>query len=109
MTLERMLATGLGSYPRRSAQVGFGSRRCARLVLSSLGAAVMVWTGGAQGVLAWGSNSQGQCAPIPGKSAVAVSAGSRHSLARLSDGTVAAWGDNSLGACNVPALPPGLS
>jgi len=29
--------------------------------------------------------------------------------ARRSDGTVVAWGDNSLGQCNVPPLPPGTT
>jgi ribosomal protein L14 len=32
-----------------------------------------------------------------------------HSLARRSDGSVVAWGDNSSGQCNVLALPPGSS
>jgi alpha-tubulin suppressor-like RCC1 family protein len=30
-------------------------------------------------------------------------------VARRSDSSVVAWGDNSFGQCNVPALPPGLS
>ena len=35
--------------------------------------------------------------------------GTLHTLARRSDGTVAAWGENGYGQCNVPALAPGLS
>ena len=32
-----------------------------------------------------------------------------HTVARRSDGSVVAWGDNSYGQCNVPALPAGLT
>ena len=32
-----------------------------------------------------------------------------HTVARRSDGSVVAWGDNYDGQCNVPALPPGLA
>src|SRR5262245_23567006 len=31
----------------------------------------------------------------------------RHSAALFLDGTIAMWGDNTYGQCNVPALPPG--
>jgi alpha-tubulin suppressor-like RCC1 family protein len=65
-------------------------------------------------VAAWGSNSAGQLgnnstagssAPVAvdttgvlsGKTVVAVSAGSGHSLALCSDGTITAWGGNSTG------------
>ena len=34
---------------------------------------------------------------------------SRHTVARRSDGSVVAWGDNYHGQCNVPALPAGLT
>jgi hypothetical protein len=34
---------------------------------------------------------------------------SGHTVARRSDGLVVAWGDNTYGECNVPALPPGLA
>src|SRR5260221_569257 len=37
-----------------------------------------------------------------------LAAGGDHSVARLNDGSVVAWGNNSSGQCNVPALSPGL-
>src|SRR5262245_53583336 len=36
---------------------------------------------------------------------VEVAAGSVHTVARRSDGSVVAWGLNEQGTCNVPALP----
>jgi alpha-tubulin suppressor-like RCC1 family protein len=45
----------------------------------------------------------------PGQSYVEVAAGDSHTVARRSDGSVVAWGQNWYGQCNVPALPPGLS
>ena len=64
-------------------------------------------------VVAFGWNAAGQCnvPPLPtGLNYVEVAAGRDHSLARRSDGSVVAWGDNSNnGQCNVPPLPPGLS
>jgi Regulator of chromosome condensation (RCC1) repeat len=38
-----------------------------------------------------------------------VSAGAVHTLALRNDGTIAAWGDNVHGQCDVPALPVGLT
>ncbi|HZN40138.1 MAG TPA: hypothetical protein VFD82_15130, partial [Planctomycetota bacterium] len=43
------------------------------------------------------------------ESFVEVAAGGKHTAARRSNGSVLAWGDNSFGQCNVPALPTGLS
>ena len=40
---------------------------------------------------------------------VEVAANGDHTVVRRNDGSVVAWGENSLGQCNVPALPPGLS
>src|SRR5262245_65119561 len=40
---------------------------------------------------------------------VDVDAGGRYTVARRSDGSMVAWGDNSRGQCVVPVLPPGLS
>ena len=65
-------------------------------------------------LVAWGSNSHGQLGdastsdqPFPvmvdrsgvllGKTIVAIAAGSQHSLALCSDGTIAAWGKNQYG------------
>ena len=80
-------------------------------------------------VAAWGLNSSGQLGngttanssvpvsvtysgALSGKFVVAISAGNNHSLALCSDGTVAAWGDNTYGqlgnnsttSSNVPVL-----
>jgi hypothetical protein len=54
-------------------------------------------------VVGWGSNAGGLQDDIPeGTNFVAVDAGSAHSVALRSDGTVAAWGSNSKGQLNVP-------
>src|SRR5947207_12815242 len=43
------------------------------------------------------------------ESFVEVAAGGRHNVARRSDGSVVAWGDNYSGQCDVPALSLGLT
>jgi hypothetical protein len=43
-----------------------------------------------------------------GLSYVEISGGALHALARLSDGTLASWGFNGSGQCNVPGLPAGV-
>ena len=43
----------------------------------------------------------------PGQKYAQTLAGFSHLLARRSDGSVFAWGNNLNGQCNVPALPPG--
>ena len=54
-------------------------------------------------VLAWGDNSFGQTNVLGDlTSVVAVAGGQYHSLALMSDGTVAAWGYNSSGQLNIP-------
>jgi autotransporter-associated beta strand protein len=54
-------------------------------------------------VVPWGDNSLGQSNSLPGMvNLIAVAAGSYHSLALRSDGTVLAWGDDSDGQCDVP-------
>lgn len=69
-------------------------------------------------VFGWGSNMAGQIASalsektngmimIDGQilsNIVAVSAGARHSLVLKADGRVVAWGDNSVGQTNIPAV-----
>ena len=55
-------------------------------------------------VIGWGDNSTGQIdIPASATNVVAITTGSLHSVALLSDGTVLAWGDNSDGQTNVPA------
>jgi len=54
-------------------------------------------------VAAWGDNSYGQCRlPQPVTNAIAISAGTYHSLALLANGTVIAWGTNQYGQISVP-------
>ena len=79
-------------------------------------------------VMAWGDNAHGQLgngstnnSPVPvvvsglgGKTVTEVSAGGEHSLARLSNGTVVAWGDNAHGqlgnnSTNNSAVPVAVS
>ena len=58
---------------------------------------------------AWGDNFAGQCnvpAPPPGLAYVEIAAGWLHTVARLSDGTVVAWGN---GGNQVHTPPPGLT
>jgi hypothetical protein len=58
-------------------------------------------------VVAWGDNEFGKSTIPPGlENVIAVGAGSEHSVALRSDGTVVAWGDNRYGQTNVP---PGLT
>src|SRR2546430_13261621 len=45
-------------------------------------------------------------APLPISGVIGIAAGTWHSLALLADGTVVAWGDDSLGQTD---LPPGLA
>lgn len=55
-------------------------------------------------VVAWGDNTSGQTNVPPNQTnAVAISAGSGHSMALSLDGTVRVWGDNTFGQTNVPA------
>ena len=54
-------------------------------------------------VSAWGLRSAATNVPQGLNDAVAVAAGSFHSLALRSNGTVVAWGDNDFGECDVPA------
>ena len=57
----------------------------------------------ADGLRAWGSNDAHQVSDLPaGTDYVAIAAGDAHALALRRDGTIAAWGQNSYGQCNVP-------
>lgn len=46
--------------------------------------------------------------PEPNTGYTAAAGGERHSLAMKEDGSVAAWGSNSSGQCNVPAPNEGF-
>jgi hypothetical protein len=59
-------------------------------------------------VVSWGWQF-GTRFPPPGLSYVEISAGGAFCLARLSDGTVEAWGDNGVGQLGVPPLPAGTT
>ncbi|HXI73859.1 MAG TPA: hypothetical protein VNN22_26245 [Verrucomicrobiae bacterium] len=70
-------------------------------------------------VVGWGSDNYGQATGVPGNlyysngivmlnglilsNVVAIAAGSQHSVALKSDGTVVAWGNNAFGQTNVPS------
>ncbi len=55
-------------------------------------------------LVAWGDNAAGQTViPAGVTDAVAVAAGTEHSLALRGDGTVVAWGGNTHGQATVPA------
>ncbi len=71
------------------------------------GPAVFVTVSVPTQVRAWGLNSFGQTTiPAGLTNAIAVAAGSAHTLALRSDGTLMAWGDNASGQATIP---PGLS
>lgn len=55
-------------------------------------------------LVAWGIDNKGQVSDVPaGNNFVNVTGGWEHAVALRSDGTLAAWGDNTYGQCNVPA------
>ena len=75
-------------------------------------------------VVGWGQNLYGQCnVPVlpPGLRYVQIAAApgtelttgptsaAGHAVARRSDGSMVAWGDNIHGQCNVPPVPSGLT
>jgi alpha-tubulin suppressor-like RCC1 family protein len=124
----------MGSHHRRSAVVIAATVAALIMSVATPASAAPV------GALAWGFNLNGQlgdgtisgpegcdsthlpCSRIPVQvsglaGVVAVSAGGHHSLALLSDGTVMAWGENSVGQLgngttansDVPVVVSGLS
>jgi len=72
--------------------------------------ALLARPGGARpqsGVAGWGTqvfNTRWNEEPFAG-----IAAGGYHTLARRSDGTLVAWGDNHFGQCVVPALAAGAT
>ena len=70
-------------------------------VLASIGGAS---SAPADELRAWGQDASGQVSDLPvGADYVAIAAGDEHGLARKSDGTVVAWGQNGDGQCDVPS------
>ncbi len=73
---------------------------------ASVGATAVVAAIPMTDVVAWGCEQSnfGQCdVPVDLSDVTAVAAGGYHSMALKGDGTVVAWGDNSVGETNVPA------
>ncbi|MHC4093340.1 MAG: hypothetical protein ACYSVY_24230, partial [Planctomycetota bacterium] len=63
---------------------------------------IVAWGAGPPGLM--GFPHYGQCdVPAPNTDFVAVAAGLFHSLGLKADGSIVAWGKNSLGPCDVPA------
>ena len=92
LSLTNVTAASFGSY-RAAVSNTFGVTFSSNAVLGQAPALVV----------AWGDNSYGQTnVPTGLGSAVAVAAGSHHSLALQSDGTVVAWGDNVYGQSTIP-------
>ena len=61
---------------------------------------------------AFGANYYGQCnvPPLPpAVTYVQATAGENFTIARRSDGSALAWGNNSGGVYSPPPLPPGIS
>ncbi len=58
---------------------------------------------GAMSGTGWGENGSGQCNVPAGNDYVAIAAGSLHSVALKSDGSLLAWGYNGMNQLNVPA------
>ncbi len=57
----------------------------------------------------WGAGPGWISVPPPGVSYVQIATGEQFNVARLSDGSVVAWGDNSVGQCDVPSPRSGES
>ncbi len=54
-------------------------------------------------LIAWGFNSNGQCDVPGGSNYVSVAAGSYHSVALTSNGSIECWGLNAYGQCTAPS------
>ena len=109
---ERRLRRRVGEQLRRPVQRAGASGR-AHLRRGRGGRVSHAWRAGATAPSSrGGTTSYGQCnvpALPAGLTYVEVAAGDGHTVARRSDGSVVAWGDNAYGQCNVPALPAGLT
>ncbi len=99
---------------RPAAQLRFGSglRATRTILLSALAVAISLTVAAENAaaqsqVVGWGKQVFNSAWNV--EQVVQVAAGDSHSAARRADGMVVAWGNNDLGQCNVPALPPGLT
>ena len=77
------------------------------------GRSITRWRGGATAPSSRGGTTATASATCrrfrPGSPTSRSRRASSHTVARRSDGSVVAWGDNAYGQCNVPALPAGLT
>ncbi len=102
--------------PRRGFAVLLGGKtRCAPrrsgLTVALLAVATVLTASaravGQSHVVGWGD--QAFNSSLHEESFVEVAAGESHTVALRGDGSLAAWGDNYYGQCDVPAPPPGLT
>ncbi|MFZ9882343.1 MAG: RCC1 domain-containing protein, partial [Phycisphaerales bacterium] len=101
-----------GTHRRDSSVSDSGVRRfldARALRMSATAAAILlpVAAACAQSVAGWGSTGFSNIDTASG-SCVQVAAGSAHTIAIRTDGTVACWGANSSGQCNAPESLAGV-
>ena len=109
---ERRLRRRVGEQLVRPVQRSGASGR-AHLRRGRGGRSVTRWRGGATAPSSRGgttSTASATCRRFrPGSPTSRSRRAAAHTVARRSDGSVVAWGDNFYGQCNVPALPAGLT
>ena len=76
------------------------------LCLAALGISGIVHAKPSGSIVGWGTQVLVEQSALEG--CVAIATGGNHSLSVKSDGTIAAWGPNDSGQCNVPAPNSGF-